>query len=96
MNAEERKQLWLWHVGPRANLKPMAPDRQKLDLNGMAVDYYRQSKRHYELTFHTDEGPVTLVCREANGYHRELDCSWFPKHATQAQVNQIKQHLDPI
>jgi hypothetical protein len=96
MSPEQRKQLWLWHVGPLADLRPMAPDRQTLDLNGMRVDYYRQSKRHYELTFHTSDGPVTLVCREPNGYKRILECDWFPKHATAAQQSEIQSHCDEL
>ena len=96
MDAEHSKQLWLWHVGPLADLRPMASDRQKLDLNGMLVDYYRQSKRHYELTFYTTQGSVTLVCREPNGYHRELACDWFPKTATAEQIAEIKSHCDEL
>jgi hypothetical protein len=96
MEAEQRKQLWLLQVGPLADLRPMAPDRQRLDFNGMLVEYYRQNKRHYELTFYTSDGTVTLVCREPNGYHRVLECEWFPKHPTAAQEAEILAHCDEL
>lgn len=96
MDDEQRKQLWLWHVGPLADLRPMAPDRQRLDFNGMEVIYLRRSKRHYELTFQTSTGAVTLVCSEANGYLRELKCDWFPSRATQEQVEEIQAHMNSI
>ena len=96
MTEDERKQLWLWHVGPRVNLSPRAPDRQTIDMNGMEVDYLRRNKRHYELTFYTIDGAVTLVCREANGYHRELKCEWFPKQASNLQIDDIQAHMDAI
>lgn len=96
MTPDERKQLWLWHVGPLVDLRPHAPDRQTVDMNGMEVDYNRRSKRHYELTFYTIDGAVTLVCREPNGYHRELECNWFPKEASTLQEDDIRAHMDVI
>lgn len=96
MNEEELKQLWLWQVGPRLNLDPMAPARQDVDLNGLRVSMLRRSKRYFESTFYTSYGPVTLVCHEPNGYKRIMKCSWFPDAATPEMIAEIKDHMDAI
>ena len=96
MNEEELKQLWLWHVGPRIDLDPMAPARQDISMNGMRVSMLRRSKRHYQSTFYTSHGPVTLVCQEPNGYKRIMRCEWFPEQASKEMVQEIQEHMDQI